>query len=239
MLRRVTASSARRATRSWHVTSMSTASANFSRPLPNLFALTVVDCGNGMEPWAFKVFEYATAIFVVTTADLIVINQTKRVLSKIQELLFPPEMVQIIVNRYSQAHIINPQMIQKNLNRAPFRRDSRGRRHLRRIVGEELAALPCGAEHPGCARLSRHRPQNAAVEPARAARQTQEAYGRRRQSAGRRQASSCRGRCLKDGAAAHQRSRRGAAGRLDRDETQDPQGSRRADGSEKNQHRHE
>jgi len=92
----------------------------FLKAAPNLFGLTVVDCGNGMEPWAFKVFEYATAIFVVTTADLIVINQTKRVLSKIQELLFPPEMVQIIVNRYSQAHIINPQMIQKNLNRALF-----------------------------------------------------------------------------------------------------------------------
>jgi pilus assembly protein CpaF len=87
---------------------------------PNLFALTVVDCGTGMEPWAFKVFEYATAIFVVTTADVIVLNQTKRVLSKIQELLFPPEMVQVVVNKYSQNHIISPQMIQKNLNRALF-----------------------------------------------------------------------------------------------------------------------
>jgi septum site-determining protein MinD len=87
---------------------------------PNLFALTVVDCGNGMDPWAFRVFEAATAIFVVTTSDLIVLNQTKRVLSKIQELLFPPEMVQVVVNRYSQSHIINPQMIQKNLNRTLF-----------------------------------------------------------------------------------------------------------------------
>jgi pilus assembly protein CpaF len=92
----------------------------FLKAAPNLFALTVIDCGNGTDPSAFKVFEYATAIFVVTTADLIVINQTKRVLGKIQELLFPPEMVQVIVNRYSQNHIINPQMIQKNLNRALF-----------------------------------------------------------------------------------------------------------------------
>jgi pilus assembly protein CpaF len=92
----------------------------FLKAAPNLFALTVVDCGTGMEPWAFKVFEYATAIFVVTTADVIVLNQTKRVLAKIQELLFPPEMVQVVVNRYSQSHIINPQMIQKNLNRSLF-----------------------------------------------------------------------------------------------------------------------
>ena len=92
----------------------------FLKAAPNVFNLTVVDCGNGMDPWALKAMEYATAIFVITTADVIVINQTKRVLSKIQELLFPPEMVQIIVNRYSQNHIINPQMIQKNLNRTIF-----------------------------------------------------------------------------------------------------------------------
>jgi septum site-determining protein MinD len=73
-----------------------------------------------MDPWALKAFEFATSIFVITTADVIVINQTKRVLSKIQELLFPPEMVQIVVNRYNQSNIINPQIIQKNLNRPIF-----------------------------------------------------------------------------------------------------------------------
>jgi septum site-determining protein MinD len=92
----------------------------FMKQITNVFNLVVVDCGNGMDPWALKTLEFATAIFVVTTADVIVINQTKRVLSKIQELLFPPEMVQIVVNRYNQANIINPQMIQKNLNRAIF-----------------------------------------------------------------------------------------------------------------------
>ena len=92
----------------------------FFKAVSSTFALTVVDCGSGMDPWALKVMEYATAIFVVTTADFIVLNQTKRVLGKIQELLFPPEMVQIIVNRLSPNSIINPQMIQKNLNRPLF-----------------------------------------------------------------------------------------------------------------------
>lgn len=92
----------------------------FLKAAPAIFPLTVVDCGSGMDPWALKVMEYATAIFVVSTADVIVINQTKRLLAKIQELLFPPEMVQIVVNRYTQAQIITPQVIQKNLNRALF-----------------------------------------------------------------------------------------------------------------------
>jgi septum site-determining protein MinD len=92
----------------------------FLKGITNVFQYVVVDCGQGTDPSAMKVMESATAIFVVTTADVIVINQTKRILSKIQELLFPPEMVQVVVNRYSQAHIISPQIIQKNLNRQIF-----------------------------------------------------------------------------------------------------------------------
>ncbi len=92
----------------------------FLKAAPSIFNLTVIDCGNAMEPYAMKALEYATAIFVVTTADVIVINQTRRVLAKIQELLFPPEMVQIVVNRYAQSTIITPQVIQRNLNRPIF-----------------------------------------------------------------------------------------------------------------------
>ncbi len=92
----------------------------FLKGVTNVFNFVVVDCGHGTDPSAMKVMESATAIFVVTTADVIVINQTKRILGKIAELLFPPEMVQIVVNRYSQNHIVTPQIIQKNLNRPLF-----------------------------------------------------------------------------------------------------------------------
>lgn len=92
----------------------------FLKAAPSIFNLTVVDCGSIEEAHTLKVLEYATAIFVVTTADVIVINQTKRVLSKIQELLFPPEMVQIILNRYTNNQIVTPQIIQKNLNSPIF-----------------------------------------------------------------------------------------------------------------------
>lgn len=71
------------------------------KALPQIFNLTVIDCGTGLDPWAVKVFEASTAIFLVTVADVIAINQTKRLISKIQELLFPPEMVQILLNKYS------------------------------------------------------------------------------------------------------------------------------------------
>jgi pilus assembly protein CpaF len=92
----------------------------FLKAAPSIFQLTVVDCGSSMDPATLKVLEYATAIFVVTTPDVIVVNQTKRVLNRIQELLFPPEMVQVVVNRYSPHSIVNPTIIQKNLNRPLF-----------------------------------------------------------------------------------------------------------------------
>ncbi|MGK5086259.1 ATPase, T2SS/T4P/T4SS family [Bdellovibrionota bacterium FG-2] len=92
----------------------------FLKAVTNVFNFVVIDCGNGTDPWALKVLEYSTAIFAVTTGDVIVINQTKRMLAKIQELLFPAEMVQIVVNRYSQSSIVTPAIIQKNLNRPVF-----------------------------------------------------------------------------------------------------------------------
>ncbi len=92
----------------------------FFKAVTSIFNVVFVDCGTGMDPWALKAMEFATAIFVVTTADVIVVNQTKRVLGKIQELLFPPEMVQIVVNKYSPTQLVSPQVIQKNLNRPLF-----------------------------------------------------------------------------------------------------------------------
>ena len=92
----------------------------FLKAIVNIFPFVVVDCGSQIDAAAIKAFEYATAIFVVTTQDVIVVNQTKRVLGKIQEHLFPLEMTQIVLNRFSQTAIVNAQVIQKNLNRPIF-----------------------------------------------------------------------------------------------------------------------
>jgi pilus assembly protein CpaF len=92
----------------------------FLKAATTIFPLTVIDCGNGTEPHALKALEQATLIFVVTSPDVIVLNQTRRILTKVQELLFPPDMIQVIVNRMSPTNLINPTMIQKNLGKNPF-----------------------------------------------------------------------------------------------------------------------
>jgi septum site-determining protein MinD len=92
----------------------------FLKAATSVFPWIIIDCGNGTDPQALKAMEQATLIYVVTTPDVIVVNQTRRILAKVQELLFPPEMIQVVVNRFSPNNVINPQMIQKNLNKAPF-----------------------------------------------------------------------------------------------------------------------
>lgn len=90
------------------------------KAVTNIFPFIVVDCGSTIDAAAVKTFEFATMIYVVTTQDVIVLNQTRRVLQKIQEHLFPPDMVQMVLNRYNAASVVQAQMIQKNLNKAIF-----------------------------------------------------------------------------------------------------------------------
>ncbi len=92
----------------------------FLKAATTLFPWVIVDGGSGTEPQALRAMEVASLIFVVSTPDMIVLNQTKRVLQRVQELMFPPEMVQLVINRQAATSVINPAMIQKNLGRAPF-----------------------------------------------------------------------------------------------------------------------
>ncbi len=90
----------------------------FLKAVPNIFPFTIVDCGSDLTAASVKVLEYATAILLVVTPDVIVINQSKRLIAKIQENMFPLDMIQVVINRFTANSIVNPQVIQKNLGRA-------------------------------------------------------------------------------------------------------------------------
>ncbi len=92
----------------------------FLKAATQIFPWVVVDCGNGLEPHVGKVFEQATAIFVIGTPDIIVLNQTRRIYSKLQEYLVPPEMIQFVLNKQSPQQVITPAIVQKNLGRPVF-----------------------------------------------------------------------------------------------------------------------
>lgn len=77
----------------------------------------IVDLGSDIDASAVKAFELSTMIFVVTMPELIVLHHTKRVIEKIQNLLFPPDMLKVVLNRFTQKKGILPQMVQNNLKK--------------------------------------------------------------------------------------------------------------------------
>ncbi len=85
--------------------------------LKAFYHLIVVDLGSEINEIAAKTFELSSAIFVVTLPEIIVIHHTKRIIDKIQNLLFPMDMIKLILNRYKQDKGIRPEMVQNNLKK--------------------------------------------------------------------------------------------------------------------------
>lgn len=87
------------------------------KAVPNIYPITIIDCGSGVDQYAIKALEYSTAIFLVTNPDILVMHQTRRILTEINENLFPLEMVEVILNRYMANAPVSPATIQKSLGK--------------------------------------------------------------------------------------------------------------------------
>lgn len=85
--------------------------------LRRAFPVTVIDCGSRLEGPMLKVLDSASLILVVTNPEILVLNQTKRIVEKLQMALYPPDMVKVILNRYPTGNPYNPQFIEQTLKR--------------------------------------------------------------------------------------------------------------------------
>jgi septum site-determining protein MinD len=90
------------------------------KAMPNVYPLTIIDCGSTVDAYAIKAMEFSTAIFLVTNPDILVMHQTKRILNEIVESLFPLDMIEVVLNRFTQNAAVAPATIQRNLNKAVF-----------------------------------------------------------------------------------------------------------------------
>jgi pilus assembly protein CpaF len=89
---------------------------NIIDSITNFFPFTVVDCGNRLTPQVVSILEKSTVILVVTNPELIVLKHTKNLLEKVSNLMFHPEMVKVILNKYDPGSPITPQIVQTNLS---------------------------------------------------------------------------------------------------------------------------
>ena len=90
------------------------------KAMPTVYPLTVIDCGSTLDAYAIKAMEFSTMILFVTNPDILVMHQTRRMLTDVVEQLFPLEMIEIVLNRFTANAAVSPATIQKNLGKAVY-----------------------------------------------------------------------------------------------------------------------
>lgn len=86
----------------------------------NLYPVTIVDVGSELNEMAIKALENSTMIMLVVTPDLLAVNQTKRLYTDLVTMLFPKEMLQIVVNNYQKGHPVTPEIIGRQIGKPVF-----------------------------------------------------------------------------------------------------------------------
>lgn len=90
------------------------------KALTNIYPITVIDAGNELTPLTLKALEYSTLIFLVVTPDLLAVNQGRRMYSELVTMLFPKDMIQIVVNQAVNGHPVSPDVIGKQIGKPVF-----------------------------------------------------------------------------------------------------------------------
>jgi pilus assembly protein CpaF len=69
--------------------------------LSNVFQFIIVDIGYQMTPLQMSVIERATTLLVLTTPEVLAVNQTLRLMTDLLAASLPTEMLQVVINKAS------------------------------------------------------------------------------------------------------------------------------------------
>ena len=92
----------------------------FLKMVTHMFPLTVIDGGSSLNDLSLKALEYSTAIFMITSNDLLAVHQCRRMFSDLKTMLFPPDMVQVVLNQHQKGHPVTPEVVAKHIGKAVF-----------------------------------------------------------------------------------------------------------------------
>ncbi len=73
--------------------------------LSQFFNYIVVDAGNEINDGLLGLIEDASSILLVSTAEVLVLNQTRRLMSDLMAMTVPSELIQIVVNKISKGSL--------------------------------------------------------------------------------------------------------------------------------------
>ena len=90
------------------------------KAITNVFPLTILDLGSEISPLAQKALEYTTMVFLVVTPDILALNQTKRLYNDLVTMMYPKDMLQVILNQYVKGHPVTPEVVAKTIGKPVF-----------------------------------------------------------------------------------------------------------------------
>ena len=90
------------------------------KAMTNLYPVIIIDGGCDLTPLTFKALEFSTLIFIVVSPDLLAVNQSKRMYTDLVTMLFPKDMIQILVNQAVNGHPVSPDVIGKQIGKPVF-----------------------------------------------------------------------------------------------------------------------
>ena len=83
------------------------------------FKFIVVDCGNDIGPMQTTILQEATSILIVSTPEILVVQQTQRLINELLTQTYPKEMFQLVLNKFNSAGL-QPQVISQHLGLIPI-----------------------------------------------------------------------------------------------------------------------
>ncbi len=90
------------------------------KAVPNIFPVTIIDGGSELTDLCLKALEVSTLIFIVVTPDILAVNQTKRLFSELVTMMFPKEMLQVVMNQFQKGHPVSPDVVGKQIGKGVF-----------------------------------------------------------------------------------------------------------------------
>lgn len=90
------------------------------KAVTNIFPLTIIDVGSELNDLALKALEFSTAISVVMTPDILVLNQTKKLMSELVTMMFPKDMILPIANQAQKGHPVSPEVMGRSVGKPIF-----------------------------------------------------------------------------------------------------------------------
>ncbi|HXH73383.1 MAG TPA: ATPase, T2SS/T4P/T4SS family [Bacteriovoracaceae bacterium] len=90
------------------------------KAIVNIYPIIIIDGGSELSPLTLKALEFSTLIFIVASPDVLAVNQCKRMYTDLCTMLFPKDMIQILVNQAVNGHPVSPDVIGKQIGKPVF-----------------------------------------------------------------------------------------------------------------------